>query len=202
MRDLGNLNYLLGIKITRTPSSITFSQEHYIDEILRRFRHHESKPNRYPLQDLDYSFNEEEEPVDFPFMELLGCLMFLAVATRPDIATAVNILSQYQKRTNQKHITALKGILRYLQGSKTLGITYHKNDHPIFGASDSNFAKESNARSRSGYCIFRGGAATIFRSCVQKGTPAQSTAEAEYKAACELLLKLLWSQSFSKNLDG
>lgn len=50
------------------------------------------------------------------FQHLIGCLMFLVVATRLDIALAVNQLSQYLAAPTQVHLGAVKHVLHYIKG--------------------------------------------------------------------------------------
>ena len=44
MKDLGESELILGIKITRTLNGLYLSQEHYVDKILKRFEHFGCKP--------------------------------------------------------------------------------------------------------------------------------------------------------------
>ena len=58
----------------------------------------------------------EEEPdkekssslTKFGYANLIGSLMYLAIATRPDIAYSVNKLAQYTSAPKNKHWTAVK----------------------------------------------------------------------------------------------
>ncbi|OWZ05709.1 Copia type Polyprotein [Phytophthora megakarya] len=50
--------------------------------------------------------------------------MYLATCTRPDIAYAVGQLSRYVQQPTQQHIGAAKRVLRYLVGTKGMGIEY------------------------------------------------------------------------------
>ena len=43
MKDLGKVEVILGIKITRTPNWFKLSQEHYVEKILRKFEHFDCK---------------------------------------------------------------------------------------------------------------------------------------------------------------
>ena len=43
MKDLGEAEVILGIKITRTPNGLKLSQEHYVEKILRNFEHFDYK---------------------------------------------------------------------------------------------------------------------------------------------------------------
>lgn len=57
-------------------------------------------------------------PIDpsFPFKAIVGKLIYLAHATRPDICLAVNIVARTNSPTMAHH-NSLKRILRYLSGA-------------------------------------------------------------------------------------
>ena len=57
-----------------------------------------------------------------PYRNAVGCLMYLMVGTRPDLAAAVGPLSQFASDACPKHWQALKRVFRYVQGTKTHGI--------------------------------------------------------------------------------
>ena len=44
MKDMGETKIILGVKIIRIGDSIILSQEHYVEKILKRFRHFAAKP--------------------------------------------------------------------------------------------------------------------------------------------------------------
>ena len=48
MKDLGNVEVILRIKITRTSNGLKLSQEHYVEKILRKFEHFDCKPVSTP----------------------------------------------------------------------------------------------------------------------------------------------------------
>jgi hypothetical protein len=53
--------------------------------------------------------------------------MYLANSTRPDIAFAVNLLARHSAAPTMRHWTGGKQILRYLNGTKDLGLCFKKN---------------------------------------------------------------------------
>ena len=55
---------------------------------------------------------------------MIGCLTWLSTSTRPDIATATNLLAQFTSRPTHQHINAGKHIFRYLKGTKDMGISF------------------------------------------------------------------------------
>ncbi|XP_026328618.1 uncharacterized protein LOC113236672 [Hyposmocoma kahamanoa] len=62
----------------------------------------------------------------FPYQELVGCLMYLAVNTKLDIAYTVTYLSQFNTSFGEIHWKAAKRCLQYLKNTKDFGITYRK----------------------------------------------------------------------------
>ena len=49
---------------------------------------------------------------------LVGALMYLAVATRPDLAHSVGVLARFSANPGPAHWAALKHLCRYVQGTK------------------------------------------------------------------------------------
>lgn len=96
---------------------------------------------------------------EYKFKELVGSLLYIATCTRPDISHTVSLASRTSEPT-QAHWTALKRILRYLKGSKNLGISYTKHaEGDLTGFSDADYANDEETRkSNSGLCIFYCGA--------------------------------------------
>lgn len=86
--------------------------------------------NEYIGQDRLDLDDAEELPDYSPIQEfhrsLVGALMFLVIAMRPDIANAVRKLASYVSRPGEIYWKVAKRVLRYLKGTKTLGITYVK----------------------------------------------------------------------------
>jgi hypothetical protein len=56
---------------------------------------------------------------------LIGCLTWLSLSTRPNTATITNLLAQYTVKATPSHINAAKRVIRYLKGTKTLGISFN-----------------------------------------------------------------------------
>ena len=60
MKDLREAKVILGIKITRTPNGLKLSQEHYVEKILRKFKHFDCKPVSTPY-DLNSQLKKNRE---------------------------------------------------------------------------------------------------------------------------------------------
>ena len=74
------------------------------------------------------------------YQQSIGSLAYIATATRPDIAAAVNILSKYMARPGKEHMEGVKRILRYIKGTTNYGLCYNaKKDSCILaGYSDAD----------------------------------------------------------------
>lgn len=55
----------------------------------------------------------EEEIKNKPYRELVGSLIYLANATRPDIAYVANVLSRFYSNPQKKHWIAAKRVIRF-----------------------------------------------------------------------------------------
>jgi hypothetical protein len=169
------------------------SQEKYIDNLLSKFNLSDVKSTKTPF-DPGCSLSKEMCPVTEeektlaskqPYRELVGSLMYLMVCTRPDIAFAICQLSRYGSNHGSGHWSALMHVIRYVKGTKSLGITFRGNSglYPSL-FSDASFASDKDSRrSVSGYISYVGGGPISWKSKLQS-TTALSTCESEYIALC------------------
>jgi hypothetical protein len=89
------------------------------------------------------------------FQQAIECLTYMSVTTKPDIAAAVGVLSQYMSKPSQEHWMGVKRVLRYLKGTIYYGIKYSsdKKDKDLVEFSDSDWAGDIDTRrSTSGMC--------------------------------------------------
>jgi len=67
--------------------------------------------------------------------------------TRPDLAYAVSVLSQFMTRPHENHWIAAKGVLRYLQGTSDFGILYSDSFHiSLTGYTDFDWVRNLDDR--------------------------------------------------------
>ena len=85
--------------------------------------------------------------------------MYLMLVSRPDIAYAVNQVSQFCESPASLHWEAVKRILAYLQGTSTFGTRFGGVKSDLIGFSDSDYAGDVDTRqSTSGFVPFPGAA--------------------------------------------
>ncbi|CAB0004503.1 unnamed protein product, partial [Nesidiocoris tenuis] len=144
--------------------------------------------------------SEEKSQENLPYQNLIGCLMYLSVATRPDISFAVSYLSQFNSCYNSQHWNAAKRVLRYLKGTMDFSLTYQKNGQPIIGYADADWGSCTiDRRSYSGHCFIFAGSA-ISWSAKKQSCVALSTAEAEHAAITEATKEALHLRNLAVDL--
>ncbi len=125
MKDLGQLTYFLGIQVMRdrNKGTISLGQSKYIGEILKSFNMENCKLVATPLEassklckPLTTRTPEEIDAMKgVPYRELVGSLVYVMVATRPDLSNAVSIISQFMQDPSLEHWVAATRILKYLE---------------------------------------------------------------------------------------
>lgn len=118
LQDLGETTYLLGVGVNHNceECSITLSQHQYTLNILECANMSDCNPVTTPLDphitlsasDSPSTDEEKHEMRLVPDVNILGAGAYLAIATQPDIAYAVSVLSRFRKNPGKAHWTALK----------------------------------------------------------------------------------------------
>jgi len=128
LKDLGNLQYFLGIEVSHSEQGIYLSQRKYIMDILSANGLLGSKPSSVPLQKgIDWRIENSrllEDP--FIYRRLIGQLMYLNM-TRPDISFAAKTLSQFMDKPRQTHLQAVFKLLRYLKSNPGQGLLFSRH---------------------------------------------------------------------------
>ena len=205
MDDRGEVHYLLGmlIKRDRAAKTLSISQRSYTEKILKRFGMEASKPVGTPLEPGKkfQKFTEDDERFDTQtYQQAIGCLTYLSVISRPDIAAAVGTLSQYMSEPSKEHWMGVKRILRYLKKTLNFGLKYSAGKMELIGYSDSDWAGDIDTRrSTSGY-VFQVGNGTISWSSRKQATVAKSSTEAEYVALSMAAQEAIWLNRLMSDL--
>jgi hypothetical protein len=108
---------------------------------------------------------------------MIGSLLYLT------ITFAVGVCARYQAEPKMSHLTQVKRILKYINGTSDYGILYsHSENSKLIGYCDADWAGSADHRkSTSGDCFFLGNNLVSWFSKKQNYV-ALSTAEAEYIA--------------------
>ncbi|CAL5350327.1 unnamed protein product [Camellia sinensis] len=194
IKDLGSLKYFLGIEVARSKDGIFISQRKYVLDLLKETGMLGCKACATPLEpNQKLGDDEGGEVVDKgSYQRLVGKLIYLS-HSRPDIAVAVSIVSQFMHAPRQIHFEAVMRILKYLKSAPGKGLYFSKYDHlRVEAYTDADWAGSvTDRRSTLGYCTFVGGNLVTWRSKKQN-VVARSSAEAEFRAMAQGVCELLW----------
>jgi hypothetical protein len=211
MVDFGEVNTVLGMKITRNKSlgELHISQESYAGDVLKRFNMEGCTPISIPLtpdQKLSKAqgafIEAEKRSMELiPYRQVVGSLMYLMVCRRPDLASALGLLARLMQDPGRAHWEAAKRTLRYVQQTKKLGLHFRRKEAlEIVGFYDSDWGGDPDQRrSTTGYVFLVGGGA--FSWCSKKqGAVALSRCEAEYYASSHAAMEASWQRMFLAEL--
>ena len=214
IKDLGDCHWILNMKldynINGSERMISLSQEQHIRTLLKKTGMQDSHPTSVPMKQnpptvndcpggkLDASmpnFNREW------YQSVIGCLLFIATVTRPDITFAVNYLSRFSCNPGSEHVTQVKTVLRYLKGTATLPLKYTNkssqsiaNSVQVVAYGDADFAGDIDKRlSTTGWLVLLNGN-PISWSSKRQSTVATSTLHAEYMAVYSTACEVKWLQ--------
>ncbi|RVW64239.1 Retrovirus-related Pol polyprotein from transposon RE1 [Vitis vinifera] len=195
MKNLGPLKYFLGIEVSRSSEGIFLSQRKYALDLLQETGMSGCQPINTPIEEgLKLCVEPNQVSTDKGrYQRLVGRLMYLA-HTRPYLAYALSVVSQYMHNPREQHMNAVMRILRYLKNAPGKGILFAKNvDHQSIEVyTDADWAGAVDDRqSTSGYFTFVGGNLVTWKSKKQN-VIARSSAEAEFRgmalglSACDI----------------
>ncbi|CAK9833101.1 Retrovirus-related Pol polyprotein from transposon TNT 1-94 [Anthophora retusa] len=138
-----------------------------------------------------------------PYSEAVGSLLFAARVCRPDIEYAVNYASQFLDSYGQEHWQAVKRIIRYLIGTRDLGIIFGNsgNSFEVKNFTDADYAGCVESRkSQSGFVFLLNGGPVSWSS-QRQSVVALSTTEAEYIALAHGIKEAIWLRRILNDLN-
>ena len=183
---------------------LKISQEKYIKKLLHKFNMLNCHSVKVPIDVCSDLTSEDQSEEEFNLKPLcrsaIGCLLYAAMATRPDLAFVVSYLSRFQDKGGRTLFQSIKKVFRYLSGTSNLCLHYERVKEEklsLHGYSDADWGNDPiDRRSTCGYLFY------VCNSLVSWGSKKQaaialSSTEAEYYALSlaasegQFLLKIL-----------
>lgn len=220
IKQLKTATWMLGMRITRNRAArtITLDQELYTTKALERFGLQQCRIVNTPeaVGAASDAQPELDQPADKQrYMEMTGTLMYAAISTRPDIAHAVHYLASNMQAPTLRHMLAAERVLRYLAGTRGLGLVFGSRNGGVVGDSrgrkaqvqvdvcafaDADWANDrGDRRSISGWVAKLNGDPVSWSSKKQR-VVALSTCEAELYAESAAIQEVLWLRGLMEEL--
>jgi hypothetical protein len=208
VNELGIVAHLLQIGLTWTSAGLEMSQSRYIQNCLTKFGLSNAKGQSTPLPaDIDLEKTTTDPDPKIPFRSMLGCALWLARNTRPDILAAVIYVSQFTCCYQNAHFMSLKRIFRYLKETEGMVFFYPKpkvsKQLVLKAYSDSDWAGDrTDRKSVSGHCVYLNDC-LIDAGSTKQSAVATSSTEAEYVACSEGCKSVIHIKMFiNEIMDG
>ena len=166
--NAGKLVSFLGMKIQRDIEArrLFFSQESSVEVLLERAKLSDCNPVSTPCVSGAVFTREDCPPLpnasSTEFRGLIALANFISCWSRPDITFVVNKLCKFMSNPGEAHWRMLKHLLRYLAGTRNLGIVYDfakPSSFKLHAYVDASYADcPDTSRSTLAYCFFFEGA--------------------------------------------
>ena len=211
MKDLGDAKKILGMEIERdrVKGCLWVSQESYLRKVLSNFKMDQCKSVTTPLGAHFKLKSPSEKEIEeirgrmegVPYQSAVGSIMYAMIGTRPDLAYPVGVISRFMSNPMPDHWSAVKWVLRYIQGSIETRLCFKKKcDFILKGYCDSDYGGDLDQRRSSNGIVFTAGGNTIsWRSQLQKVVALSST-EAEYISMSKAIREGVWLKGLAEEL--
>ncbi|GJT90538.1 zinc finger, CCHC-type containing protein, partial [Tanacetum coccineum] len=104
MKDMGEADVILVIKIKHESNGIAISQSHYIANVLKKFNYFDCTSVSTPMDTSEKLMPNNGQAVSqLEYSRVIGCLMYAMTCTRPDISFTVGKLSRYTSNPGTQH---------------------------------------------------------------------------------------------------
>ncbi|XP_024081556.1 uncharacterized protein LOC106664782 [Cimex lectularius] len=210
MKNLGEVKDCLGMNITRDRKlgKLWINQTTYIKKIIEKFGMSEANPVLTPMEPgiilrelVKSDVNSAQCNDSVPYQQAIGSLLYVSQISRPDIAFAVNSLSQFNNNPLKCHWQAVKRVIRYLKGTSDLKLEFSKNENSnLLCFSDADWGNKNNDRHSVSGSSFKYMGGLISWASKKQRTVALSTVEAEYVALSCTVQEAMWLRVLFKEL--
>nr|GEY57442.1 retrovirus-related Pol polyprotein from transposon TNT 1-94 [Tanacetum cinerariifolium] len=183
--------------ISQSPRGIFINQSKYALESLKKCGFESYDPVDTPMVEKSKLDEDREGKAIDPshYRGMIGTLLYLT-SSRPDLQFAICMCARYQARPTEKHVHAVKRIVRYLRGTVNRGLWYPKDSSvALIAFADADHAGcQDTRRSTSGSVQFLGERLISWSSKRQKSAAISST-EDEYITLSGCCAQILWMRS-------
>ncbi|KAL5800888.1 hypothetical protein ACOSQ3_032520 [Xanthoceras sorbifolium] len=160
LKFLGSLQYFLVFEAHRSCHGITLTQSKYTWDLIVKVGLGEFKPCPTPLAFASKLASADGQPFDDAtlYRSTVSALQYLTLS-RPDLAFAMNKLSQFLSAPSQVHCQSVKRVLRFVRDTLSYGLSCTAAPKlELEGFADADWASSlDDYKSTRGYCLYLGG---------------------------------------------
>nr|GEV99943.1 zinc finger, CCHC-type [Tanacetum cinerariifolium] len=148
MKDIGEANVILGIRIKHERNGIAISQSYYIEKVLKKFNYFNHNLVSTPMDTIEKLMPNNGQAVSqLEYFRMIGCLMYAMTCTRPGIAFFMGKLSMYTSNPSTQHWQVIQWVLKYLK--KTMDYRLMYAGYPLVLEGYTNASWISNTKDNS-----------------------------------------------------
>jgi hypothetical protein len=185
VKSLGEVKKYLGMEFTRVGNRMMVNQREYIEKMIEDLNMKDLSPIDVPQPDGLLVPQPADLKISFEkYSSVIGRLIWLSVCTRPDIAFYVSYYATFMSDPTENAWRHVIQIVRYLNGTKHLGIIINKNGDAtvIINFADAGHANEFLQRRSVSGNIFLFTGTPIMWASKKIHSVIKSAMEAEYIA--------------------
>ena len=201
-----NLSYL-GLNITKDTdkNTIRVNQQGYIDNLLNKYNMKPIKkfPSTPAALDLMEEASEEETKLNEEdkkrYKSIIMALMYLGRFTRSDILLPVSYLATKSAEPTDRNMQQLYRILRYLQGTRNVGINIHNPTMELQAFVDASHISHPDGHGHGGLILSLGSSPIYSRSWKLKSV-TRSSSETELIALEDSVTFVIWTRELLREI--
>ncbi|GJX06318.1 zinc finger, CCHC-type containing protein [Tanacetum coccineum] len=209
IKDMGDVDVILGIRIKHESNGIAISHSHYIEKVLKKFNYSDCTLISTPLDTYEKLMPNRGLAVSQPeYSRVIGCLMYAMTCTRPDIAFAVGKLSRYTSNPGTQHWQAIQRVLEYLKKTMDYRLVHFGYPSVLEGYTNASWISNTEDNSSISGWVFLLGGGVISLASKKQTCITGSIMESEFVALAaagkkgewlkNLLLEIpLWQNSIN-----
>nr|GEX16390.1 zinc finger, CCHC-type [Tanacetum cinerariifolium] len=183
MKEIGETDVILSIRIKHESNGIAISQSHHIKKVLKKFNYSDCTPASTPLDTYEKLMPNKGLAVShIEYSKVIGCLMYVMACTRLDIAFDVGKLSRYTSNPITQHWQAIQRVLKYLKKTMDYRLVHSGYLLVMEGYTDASWISNTKDNSSISVWVFLLGGGVISWASKNQTCITGSTMEYEFVA--------------------
>ncbi|GJW54778.1 zinc finger, CCHC-type containing protein [Tanacetum coccineum] len=193
MKDMGEADVILGIRIKHESNGISISQSHYIEKVMKKLNYSDCTPVSTPLDTCEKLIPNKGLTVSqLEYSRVIGCLMYAMTCTIPGIAFAMGKLSRYTSIPGTQHWKAIQRVLKYLKKTMDYRLVYYRYPSVLEGYTDASWISNTEDNSSTSGWVFLLGGGEISWASKKQTCITGSTMESEFVALATASKEAEW----------